>query len=322
MQTTDSTALDGTDRAALSLVAAWMGERFYRSFRIATEDTDDPTPFDATLMQRERRVGVTLARLWEDDGLAASGASELERLVSADLDDGGGYVLWVPPGAALPLEEPARSQFRLTVTRGLGGLAPGERRELRIPAILRLAKIDTEGAYVSVTGGLAAHWTQISDRVPGAFHLDSRALHRLPEEAAELAIIVSLVRDRAAVLGTEEMSEIEVHDHWLVSRLPDGQPGGLTAVAAPATFDAADGAAARRSFRRAAARASEQRAASDLDFNVLVVIAALGHIEEELVTAALRGMSPAAYSATDLIVLVADGQVRQVLQPRKLPWQQ
>ena len=168
------------------------------------------------------------------------------------------------------------SQFRLTVTRGLGGLAPGERRELRIPAILRLAKIDTEGAYVSVTGGLAAHWTQISDRVPGAFHLDSRALHRLPEEAAELAIIVSLVRDRAAVLGTEEMSEIEVHDHWLVSRLPDGQPGGLTAVAAPATFDAADGAAARRSFRRAAARASEQRAASDLDFNVLVVIAALG----------------------------------------------
>jgi hypothetical protein len=45
-------------------------------------------------------------------------------------------------------------------------------------------------------------------------------------------------------------------------------------------------------------------------------------MEDELVTAALKGMNPATYGALDLIVLVADGSVRQVLQPRTLPWEQ
>ena len=31
-------------------------------------------------------------------------------------------------------------------------------------------------------------------------------------------------------------------------------------------------------------------------------------------------MSPAAYGSVDQIVLVADGQVREILQPRSLPW--
>ena len=39
-------------------------------------------------------------------------------------------------------------------------------------------------------------------------------------------------------------------------------------------------------------------------------------------TAALRGMSPAAYGGVDLVVLVADGTVRQLLQPRSLPWEE
>lgn len=32
-------------------------------------------------------------------------------------------------------------------------------------------------------------------------------------------------------------------------------------------------------------------------------------------------MNPASYGAIDLIALVADGSVRQVLQPRSLPWE-
>ena len=32
-------------------------------------------------------------------------------------------------------------------------------------------------------------------------------------------------------------------------------------------------------------------------------------------------MNPALYAGIDLVVLVADGQVRQVLQPRSLPWE-
>ena len=44
-------------------------------------------------------------------------------------------------------------------------------------------------------------------------------------------------------------------------------------------------------------------------------------LEKELVTMALKGMSPANYVQLDLIVVVADGELRQVLKPRKLPWE-
>ena len=47
----------------------------------------------------------------------------------------------------------------------------------------------------------------------------------------------------------------------------------------------------------------------------------LAHLKDELATAALRGMNPMAYSALDLIAIVADAGVRQVLQPRSLPWE-
>jgi hypothetical protein len=33
-------------------------------------------------------------------------------------------------------------------------------------------------------------------------------------------------------------------------------------------------------------------------------------------------MNPALYGALDMVVLIADGNVRQVLQPRSLPWEQ
>ena len=46
-----------------------------------------------------------------------------------------------------------------------------------------------------------------------------------------------------------------------------------------------------------------------------------GHLEKELVTMALKGMSPTNYVQLDLIVVVADGELRQVLKPRKLPWE-
>lgn len=307
-------------RAALALLAAWMGERFYRTFRPV--DEDDPSPFDARLLQRERSIGVTFASLWEGDE-RPPGGEELERLVAADLDDDdGAYALWVPPGAALPIDEPWRSEFRLLVSRGLAGLEPNERRELRIPAVLQLAKVDAGGAYVSVSGGLAAHWTSISEGVEGAFHLDSRALHRLPEEPAELDIIVTRVRDRAALLNVEEVCAVDVHDHWLVSRLPDSGLTGLTVIGASPAIAANDGSAVRRLLRRATQRAAEQREAGEVEFSALVLLAPLAHIEDEMATAALRGMNPTAYGTIDLIVLIADGQVRQVLQPRNLPWEQ
>jgi len=305
------------ERAALTMAASWMGARYYRTFRIADEPTD---PFDAIFNQRERRIGVSVAQLW--DTQANSTDPEFAELLAADIDDVAGYAVWLPPGAGLPTEEPARSDLRILLGNGLKGLESGERREVRVPVTLQLAKIQADGAYVSVTGGLSSAWTTISEGIEGAFHLDSRPLHRLPDETAELDIIISRVRDRAALLNAEEVTDVHVHDYWLVSRLPEESPPGVVIVGAPADLDPKDGVPIRRYFRRAVDRAIDQRRAGNSDLSVLVLVGALAHMDDELVTAALKGMNPAAYGALDLIVLVADGSVRQVLQPRSLPWEQ
>jgi hypothetical protein len=130
------------------------------------------------------------------------------------------------------------------------------------------------------------------------------------------------VRDRAALLNAEELTDVEVHDYWRVSRLAADAPRGVTVLGAPPGVDPADGTLVRRCFRRHVARAVEQRQAGEAELVVLALVGALGHIADELATAALRGMNPAAYGALDLIVLIADGEVRQVLQPRSLPWEQ
>ncbi|MDP6606839.1 MAG: hypothetical protein QF664_11360 [Dehalococcoidia bacterium] len=307
------------DRAALSMLAAWMGEHYFRTFRLLDGGNESPSnsqPFDAVLGQRELRASVTIGALWETP---APDAAQFEQLIGGDIGVGA-YALWVPPAAALPREEPQQSAFRLRIANGMKGLEPGERREVRLPATLLLAKTDAEGQYVSVTGALSSHWTRISEGVSGAFQLDSRALHRLPEEEAELELLLSRVRDRAALLNVEERTEVDVHDHWLVSRLPADGPAGVTVAGSSPDFDPSDGAALRRLLRGHIRRAVEQQDAGQCDFSVLLLIASPQHIEDEMATTAVRGMSPTTYGSLDLIVLVADGRVRQVLQPRSLPW--
>ena len=326
-------ASPGGDRAravAAGMLAAWMGERYFRTFRAIDPASGAGGAFDALFAQRGRHVGVTAALL--HDG-ASPGADTLAALLEADLAAApgtaaaaAGYVVWVPPGSVLPEAEPRLSGLRLALARGLAGLAPGERREVRLPVTLALAKVDAEGAYMSVSGPLASEWTALSEGIGGAYHLDARSLRRLPEERAELEVVLSRIRDRAAVLERGEAAPVETHDYWLVSRLPAGGPAGVTIFGAPPDFDAGDGAAVRRRLREALRRADGQReaaaaAGAATDLTALVIGAPLAHLGEEMATAALRGMSPAAYGGSDLIALVADGAVRQLLQPRSLPWE-
>jgi len=314
-------ALSRPERVALGMLAGWMGDRFFRTFRPSEEPAD---PFDAVLTQRDRRVGVTTGVLWEGDD--PPGITEFETLAGADLTASpataaGAYALWIPPGGEMPAAEPRASEFRLLVTRGVNGLHPGERREIRIPIRLSMAQISAEGAYVSVVGGLASKWTLLSEGIEGAYHLDSREAKRLSGEPAEAEIVLARIRDRAALLEPGEVTSVDVHDYWVVSRVPGDQPPGLTVMGAPPAYDAGDGANVRRLFRRAIARATEQRKAGPCDLSALVLALPVAQMEEERVTAALRGMNPGTYAQIDLIAMVGDGQVRQVLQPRTLPWE-
>ena len=305
----------------LTQLAAWMSERFFRTFRV---EADATTRFDAVLVQRERRIGVSLGLLW--DGEPVPGAADLEAQLTDDLDTPGAYVVWLPSGATLPDQEPRQSELRILLARGMSGLDPAERREVRIPVTVGLAKIDDEGAYMSVVGGLSPHWTTLSEGVSGAFHLDTRELRRLPEEEAEIEILLTRVRDHAAALEVGEATPVQLHDYWLVSRIPGDEPAGVTIFGAPAGFDPAEGATVRRLLRQQIRRASEQRDAATaadehFDLHVLALGAPLAHLGDEMATTALRGMNPATYGGVDLITLAADGSVRQVLQPRSLPWE-
>ena len=302
------------DRGAIEMLTGWMGEHYFRTF---LPSDDDSAPFDVVLNQRDRRAGITIGGLGVESG--QSGTSTIEELLTSDVEVGS-YVLWVPPGAEIPADEPELSAFRVRVANGMRGLEANERREVRLPAKLLLAKTGTEGEYVSVTGELSTHWTRISEGVDGSFHLDSRALHRLPEEQAELDILISRVRDRAALLNESERTHVDVHDYWLVSRLPGDEPAGVTSVGAPPDFNPADGASIRRLLRQHISRATEQRQEGECDFSVILLIGAFGHMEDEMVTVALRGMNPTSYSTVALIALVTDGRVREILQPRSLPW--
>lgn len=305
----------------LAQLAAWMSERFFRTFRV---EPDASTRFDAILLQRGRRIGVSIGLLW--DGEPAPGVAELEAQLTDDLDTPGAYVVWLPPGATLPDQEPRQSELRILLARGMSGLDPAERREVRIPVTFGLAKIDDEGAYMSVAGGLAPHWSMLSEGINGAFHLDTRELRRLPEEQAEIEILLTRVRDHAAALETGEATPVQLDDYWLVSRIPGDQPAGVTIFGAPADVDPAEGPTVRRFMRQQIRRALEQSDAANsadetFDLHALALGTPLAHLRDEMATAALRGMNPTTYGGLDLITLAADGSVRQVLQPRTLPWE-
>ena len=326
MADTPNTPLATQHAVALHLAAKWMSEKYYRTFRLFEESG----AFDAVLQQRDRRVGVTIGALWEETG-PVEGADVLGELLTADMraDDAiedGAYAVWVPPKAPLPTTEPQISNLRDTLARSLGGLAEGEQREVRLPLTLGLAKLSDEGAYMSVTGGLAPEWTTMSDNIGGSYHLDSRALYRLPEERAEIDLLISRVRDRAAMLQPGEVTDVQINDTWTLSRLPASAPAGVTVMTSPPPVDPLDGTIVRRMLRRHVQRAVVQleaarAAGQQIDLAALVLVGALAHLKDELATAALRGMNPTAYGSVDLIAIVADAGVRQVLQPRSLPWE-
>lgn len=59
----DEEAAHARRRVAVSMLAAWMSTRYYRTFHASDEEA---APFDALLTQRERRIGVTVGALWDE----------------------------------------------------------------------------------------------------------------------------------------------------------------------------------------------------------------------------------------------------------------
>lgn len=309
----------------LHLLAAWMSEKFYRTFRPSDwlAKNEEEIGFDALITQRNRTIGVFIAELWTASEHATItdqlGGLLADDMVSDESIEEGAYAVWVPPKVQLPSTEPYISELRLQLLKGMRGISTDERREIRIPRVVTLAKLENTGAYMSVTGGFSTEWLALSDGVQGSFHLDSHKISRLPKERAELESMMTQIRDRAMLLREGELTKLDIFDHWTISHLPETLKSGVAVISPPPELDPHDGTPVRRDLRRLLKQV-QQSDMSTVDMKVLVVTTAVTHIDQELVTTAIKGMSPSMYGMLDLIVVVADGELRQVLQPRSLPW--
>jgi hypothetical protein len=222
-------------------------------------------------------------------------------------------VVWAPPGAPLPTEEPMLSEFVDLTRRALVRLGPHERSHVAFPATLSLRKNSEDGSVITVSGGLNQHWAKFTGRVNGAFDLDSRPVHRLPDSEEYTASLIDRIVERANKMVAGEVASVEAEDCWTVQGL-SGSPGVAIAGLPPGA--ATEGPTTlRRDFRRNLVDAMPRLRACAADYKALVVLCHLAHIEQEGITTALRGYDPGLYGGIDYICVVADGQVKAIVRP-------
>ncbi len=292
----------------LELFLRWLNQAYGRAFR--TDEFAHPgTAVDGAVrlaVEVHPLIGPTENQPW----LALR--DELEQGLARDLP--GAFAVWLPAGADLPTGTRETGDFVRRVREAAAALQPGDRSFVPLPITLYLRKTQQEGAVVSVTGGLNAHWARLSERVQGAFDLDSTWLHRLPESEEHLERLLETVRERAGQLDAlGRWVEIETIDAWTVQHLESGE--GVAIVGVPPEETGDTGLAVRRNFRRVLAGAAPRLRQRDADLKALVVLGYYPRLEQEGATTALRGYDPSLYSGLDFVCLAADGLVKPLIQP-------
>jgi hypothetical protein len=216
----------------------------------------------------------------------------------------------------LPAAEPGLSQL-IRALEEAPTLDDG-RKEVRRPVNLYLRRVGTTGSVITILGGLAAHWAQFTNRVPGTFQLNSAELLRLPraqEERDELAERIVLA---AGQPEADESQAIRAEDAWTANELGAGQS---CVIGTPAPENEEWSASLRRNLRRLL-REAEPNLRKPADARALVVVGAATYAEDEKLSWALRGMDPSLYAGYDILAVVTDGLIKTILQPQRqtLPW--
>src|SRR4029079_5479903 len=121
----------------------------------------------------EMTAAIAIATLWDASTNAA--AEDARVAMEQRLSEGnvrGPYLLWAPPRASVPADEPAASDFVMRVQMACAPMQPGSRNEVDLPVAIQLAKVRDEGGYASVIGGLSRFWTLITERLNGTYHIN------------------------------------------------------------------------------------------------------------------------------------------------------
>ena len=302
---------------AASLIVDWLAARTGTGWTLASASGEAPPVFIADA--DGRRLALAVAPLW--DAALDPGAEEARATMEERLSGGlvrGPHLLWVPPHASVPDDEPEQSDFVRRTQQAAAPLQPGVRGEVQLPVAIQLAKLRDEGGYASVVGGLGRWWTLITERVNGTFHVNSARMRRAPQSAQLREALFDRIAEVAKPMQTGEAIEFDTFEAWTVQRLarePLGETGFAIAQAPPA-LDTTDGTAMRPIVRKRLKAAGAALEGVEADVRGIGVIAIYDYAEHENLGAFVKSLDPALFSRVNLVAAVVDGEVRPIFGPR------
>jgi hypothetical protein len=311
-----------TERAhayAAALLAAWYGEKSQRDVGpIERAGVAGDTPV-FTAGAGSERIALAVAQMYEpgQDQAAEDTRAFMEERLTGGLVRGP-FLLWVPPHASVPGEEPEASGFAQRVQQAAAPLQPGARGEVELPVTLQVAKLRDEGGYASVIGGLSRWWTLITERVNGTVQVNASQIRRAPQSSMAREALFDRIGEAAKPLQSGQGVELDAVEAWTVQRLPYEPAGarGFAIVQAPPKVDPSDGSIMRRLVRRRLKDAAAALQGIDAPVKGVGLIAVYEYAEHENLGAFVKSLDPALFVQTDLIAAIVDGDVRPILLRR------
>jgi hypothetical protein len=304
------------------LLIDWLNARYESDFRLTEASGDAFMAVDG-----EGRAAVFVAPLWDDDETWSAKLRAIEqRLAAAAVD--GAFILWVPPKAAIPSEEPDASDFVERVVAVAREMPAGARAEVTFPVQVTLGKMRDEGGYASVIGGLSRWWTRITEKVNGTFHVEASRVHRITRDGEAREKLWDNIGALSHGIQVGQAADFSVDEAWTLQRLPDATPSegqalawqaaGLAIIGAPPDIDSADGVLLRRGARKRLAEANDALGSLDVATRCVGLVASYEYADLEGVSSVVKALTPSLFSGIDLICVITDGEVRPTFAPKAL----
>jgi hypothetical protein len=302
---------------AASLLVDWFGGRTGRAYEMKSTVGEQTPVFIAE--SPTGTIAIAIAAMWEpeSDAVAEDARQSMEERLTAGLVRGP-FVLWTPPRAQVPTDEPGASAFVQAVQQAAAPLSPGERGEVELPVSVQMAKVRDEGGYASVIGGMSRWWTLITERVNGTFHVNSAKMRRAPQSAALREAVFDQIGELSKTMSIGDALEFDTVEAWTVQRLPDDPLGerGFAIAQAPPKIDPADGALMRRLIRKRLKDANAALDAVEADIKGVGLMAIYEYAEHENVGSFVKSLDPGLFAKLQLLAAIVDGEIRPIFQPR------
>ena len=304
---------------AAALVAEWYGEQQGHPYGQISRAAGDGGAPVFVAEAGDKRIALAMALMYEaeQDATAEDARVFMEERLTGGLVRGP-FMLWAPPRAVVPADEPAASDFAQRVQQAAAPLQAGARGEVELPVTLQVAKLRDEGGYASVIGGLSRWWTLITERVSGTVQVNSSQMRRAPQSSMAREALFDRIGEAARPLQAGQGVEVEAVEAWTVQRLPYEPAGerGFAIVQAPPRVDPTDGSVMRRLVRKRLKDAAEALRGVEAEIKGVGLVAVYEYAEHENLGAFVKSLDPSLFVDTDLVAAVVDGEVRPILLRR------